>query len=54
MIDILSKRRHPALVQARKEIARRALLEGVANLSQVARHVHRAPSTLSGLLHGCR
>jgi len=48
--DLLSKRRHAALVQARAEIARQALREGVANLSQVARHLDRAPSTLSGLL----
>jgi REP element-mobilizing transposase RayT len=48
--ELLSKRRHAALVQARAEIARQALREGVANLSQVARHLDRAPSTLSGLL----
>jgi hypothetical protein len=27
------------------------LLEGAANLSQVARFLNRAPSTLSGLFH---
>lgn len=54
MEDVLSKRRHPALVTARWEIARRALLEGAANLSQVARHINRSPSALSGLLHGRR
>jgi putative transposase len=48
--DVLSKRRHSALVHARKEIARRALREGTANLSEIARHVRRAPSTLSELL----
>jgi putative transposase len=54
MEDLLSKRRRPHLVQARGEVARRALLEGVANLSQVARYLNRAPSTISGLLHGRR
>ena len=48
---VLSRRRLPQLVRARTEIARRALLEGTANLSQVARHLNRAPSTLSELLH---
>jgi len=48
--DLLSKRRHAVLVRARAEIARQALREGVANLSQVARHFERAPSTLSGWL----
>ena len=52
--DLRSKRRHAALVQARTEIARQALREGVANLSQVARHFDRAPSTLSELLLGQR
>lgn len=51
---LLSKRRHPALVQARKEIARLALAEGAANLSQVARQLNRAPTTLSGLLRNDR
>jgi len=54
MVDLVSRRRLSTLVAARKEIARRALLEGVANLSEVARHLNRAPSTLSGLLHGGR
>ncbi len=45
-----SKRRRRDLVQARREIARRALLEGAANLSQVARYLNRAPSTISDLL----
>ena len=54
MDDLLSKRRHATLVRARKEIARRALLEGAATLSQVARRLNRAPTTLSGLLHGNR
>lgn len=52
--DLRSKRRHPALVRARMEIARRALIAGVANLSQVARQLNRAPTTLSDLLHGRR
>jgi REP element-mobilizing transposase RayT len=52
--DVLSRRRHPALVRARTEIAQRALLEGAANLSQVARYLNRAPSTLSGRLLGQR
>ncbi|MDQ1311080.1 MAG: REP-associated tyrosine transposase [Pseudomonadota bacterium] len=51
---LLSKRRHPALVKARKEIARLALAEGAANLSQVARQLNRAPTTLSGLLRNGR
>ncbi len=52
--ELRSKQRRPDLVQARGEVARRALLEGVANLSQVARYLNRAPSTLSDLLHGRR
>jgi REP element-mobilizing transposase RayT len=52
--DLRSKRRHPALVRARMEIAHRALIAGVANLSQVARQLNRAPTTLSDLLHGRR
>lgn len=51
---LLSKRRHPALVKARMEIARLALVEGAANLSQVARQLNRAPTTLSGLLRNGR
>lgn len=50
MEELQSRWRRPDLVQARREIARRALLEGVANLSQVARYLNRAPSTLSDLL----
>jgi putative transposase len=52
--ELRSKQRRPDLVQARGEVARRALLEGVANLSQVARYLNRSPSTLSDLLHGRR
>jgi chromosomal replication initiation ATPase DnaA len=52
--ELRSRRRRPDLVRARGEVARRALLEGVANLSQVARYLNRAPSTLSGLLQGRR
>jgi len=48
--EIRSPRRLPVLVRARTEIARRALREGVATLSQVALHLGRAPSTLSELL----
>ena len=51
---LLSKRRQPALVKARMEIARLALVEGAANLSQVARQLNRAPTTLSGLLRNGR
>jgi chromosomal replication initiation ATPase DnaA len=51
---LLSKRRQPALVKARMEIARLALVEGAANLSQVARQLNRAPTTLSGLLRDGR
>jgi transposase-like protein len=36
------------------EIARLALVEGAANLSQVARQLNRAPTTLSGLLRDGR
>jgi hypothetical protein len=54
MDALLSKRRHPALVKARMEIARLALAEGAANLSQVARRLNRAPTTLSGLLRDGR
>lgn len=49
---LLSRQRRGSLVRARVEIARRALREGVATLSLVARHLGRAPSTLSDLLHG--
>jgi REP element-mobilizing transposase RayT len=54
--DLTSRRRTAVLVRARTEVARRALREGVATLSQVARHLHRAPSSLSRLLndHGGR
>lgn len=52
--DLHSRRRHRELVQARVEVARRALREGVASLSQVAQHFGRVPSTLSGLLYGRR
>ncbi len=54
MEELRSKRRRPDLVQARGEVAQRALLEGVANMSQVARYLNRAPSTISDLLHGRR
>lgn len=47
---IRSSGRLPVLVRARAEVARRALREGVATLSQVAVHLGRAPSTLSELL----
>jgi putative transposase len=54
-IELLrSKRRRPDLVQARGVVAQRALLEGAANLSQVARYLNRAPSTISDLLRGRR
>lgn len=48
--ELLSSRRRRDLVRARSEVARRALREGVANLSQVALFLNRAPSTISGLL----
>jgi REP element-mobilizing transposase RayT len=50
--DLRSKRRSPALVAARVQIARRVLRDGAGNLSQVARYLNRSPSTLSGHLHG--
>jgi hypothetical protein len=49
--ELRSKRRRAGLAEARREITRRALLEGVANMSQVARFLNRAPSTLSGQLY---
>jgi REP element-mobilizing transposase RayT len=49
--ELRSKRRRAGLVEARREITRRALLEGAANMSQVARFLNRAPSTLSGQLY---
>jgi len=52
--ELRSKQRRSDLVQVRGEVARRALLEGVANLSQVARYLNRAPSTLSDLIYGRR
>jgi len=54
MEDLRSKQRRHDLVRARGEVARRALLEGAANLSEVARYLNRAPSTISDLLHGRR
>jgi len=51
MEDLRTVRRYRPLVQARAEVARRALREGAANLSQVARYLNRSPSTLSGLLY---
>lgn len=48
--ELRSKRRRPDLVVARVEVARLALLEGAANLSQVAQYLNRAPSTISELL----
>ncbi|HSQ70544.1 MAG TPA: transposase [Steroidobacteraceae bacterium] len=50
--DLRSARRSRPLVRARVEVARRALLEGVANLSQIARYLNRSPSTVSDLLYG--
>lgn len=50
--DLLgTMRREARLVAARREIARRALLEGAANLSQVARRLNRTPSTYSEALN---
>ena len=54
MEELRSKRRRRDLVQARGVVVQRALLEGVANMSQVARYLNRAPSTISDLLHGRR
>jgi putative transposase len=51
MEDLRSKGRRRDLVQARREVTRRALLEAAANLSQVARYLNRAPSSISDLLH---
>lgn len=48
--DLASPRRLPRLVSARREIARRAIREGVATLSEVASRLRRAPSSLSELL----
>ena len=53
-LEDLRSRRRPDLVQARAEVARRALLEGAASLSQVARYLNRSPSTISDLLRGRR
>jgi REP element-mobilizing transposase RayT len=52
--ELRSTRRRRDLVRARGVVAQRALLEGAANLSQVARYLNRAPSTISDLLHGRR
>jgi putative transposase len=54
MEELRSKRRRRDLVRARGVVVQRALLEGVANMSQVARYLNRAPSTISDLLHGRR
>ncbi len=48
--ELTSRRRLGPLVRARTEVARRALREGTATLSEVARHLGRSPSTLSDLL----
>ena len=48
---LTSRRRLSPLVRARTEIARRALREGAASLTEIARHLGRSPSTLSDLLH---
>ncbi len=48
--QLVSAGRQRALVEARVEIARRALRAGIAPLSEVARRLHRAPSSLSELL----
>lgn len=50
LADLESPRRLPCLVLARTEIARRALREGAATLSEVAARLRRAPSSLSELL----
>ena len=50
--ELTSRRRERKLVQARVAIARTALREGAATLSEVARRLGRAPSTLSDLLRG--
>jgi len=47
---LTSRRRLGPLVRARTEIARRALREGSASLTEIARHLGRSPSTLSDLL----
>ncbi len=54
MARLESARRLPVLVRARAEIARRALREGVATLSEIATRLRRSPSSLSELLakHG--
>lgn len=49
--DLRSDGKRRNVVRVREEIARRALVEGAANLSQVASFLGRAPSTLSDLLH---
>ncbi len=48
--DLDSPRRLSCLVSARREIARRAIREGAATLSEVASRLRRAPSSLSELL----
>jgi REP element-mobilizing transposase RayT len=50
--QLASRRRDPQLVQARTEVARRAIASGVATLSAVATHFGRAASSLSEQL--CR
>jgi REP element-mobilizing transposase RayT len=53
-VELMTSRdRSPALVQSRAEVARRALREDVATLSEVAARLGRSPSTLSELLR-CR
>lgn len=47
---MLSRERSAQLGRARAELARRALATGVATLSEVARHLGRAPSTISDLM----
>lgn len=50
--QVQSARRRSDLVLARIEIARRALAEGTADPSEIARYLNRSPSALSDLLNG--
>lgn len=48
--ELLSARRHARLVQARIEVAHRALAGGAATLTDVAMFLRRSPSTISELI----
>lgn len=49
--ELISPRRHSALMRARRELKQRAIDKRIANLSQVAMFLRREPSSVGPLLH---